>query len=391
MDAQAGRTILKAVAATNLVLLVSEQVYQSVVRHGYPGVVHRDYQSVWVQHKGTQTRAWAHLPDQPTQPDLSELARVPVTPDELGAMRAGPLALATALHDQAARPLIGRKQERDRLARFVASIPVGPGGLLIEGAAGIGKTRLLAELWRLAEKAGVRTVAVACPEPELRVGLAPWRALVAVLWPEVLADPTYEVTTAGDLLVALFGDDQAGGRPSQPGDAGRDAELVDPVVEIVERAAATRPLLLVFEDAQYLDDRSLTLLRAASARLAGRPVGFVAAIRHTDLDLTGPVARWCQEHLVAGRPTLEVSPLGHGDVPTWLSRIRKVEPTAAAVQRGSAAEVAPWRCGMSRSARRTTGGTTRPRPPRRQRSVMRSCPRSSTAATPAATGSAPSR
>jgi tetratricopeptide (TPR) repeat protein len=335
LDAQAGREILKAVGDTNLVLVVSEQVYQSVVSHHYPGIDHRAYQPIWVQHKETRTRAWVHLPDQPTQPDLAELARAPATPDELRAMRAGPLALAAFLHEQAARPLIGRKQERARLAGYAASIPAGLAGpLLIEGAVGMGKTRLLAALWQLAEQAGVRTVAVACPEPKVRVGLAPWRALLAMLWPEVLADPAQDVaSSAGDLLVTLFGDDQADAGPSQLGDARHGAELVASVTEIIERAAAARPLLLVFEDAQHLDDRSLALLRATSARLAGKPVGFVAAIRHTDLDPNGSVERWRGELDAAGRSVLEVGPLGRDDIRAWLSRIRKVKATEAVMQR----------------------------------------------------------
>ena len=180
-----------------------------------------------MQHKETSARAWAHLPDQPTQPDLAELARVPVTPQELRALGAGPAALGGFLNGEAVRPLIGRRQERNRLVRFATTIAEGPSGpLLLEGAAGMGKTRLLAELWRLAGQVGVRGVAVACPEPEARVGLAPWRALLAVLWPEVLGDPAHDVTAVGDLLVALFGDDQARGGPSQPGvDMAHDADL----------------------------------------------------------------------------------------------------------------------------------------------------------------------
>jgi tetratricopeptide (TPR) repeat protein len=253
----------------------------------------------------------------------------------LRAMRAGPAALGDFLKEEAARTLIGREQERDRLARFAASIQDGRsrGTLLVVGAAGIGKTRLLAELQLLAEQAGVRPVAVACPDPETRVGLDPWRALVATLWLEFPANPAHDTTTVSDLLATLLNDDETGAEPPQLGNAHQYAHLLAaPVVDILEQAAVAQPLLVIVEDAHNLDDPSVTLLRETTAQLAGKRIGFVAAIRHTDLSPGGQVGRWRKELQAAGHPVLELGPLGQEEVGTWLPRLRGVKPTVAAVE-----------------------------------------------------------
>jgi hypothetical protein len=63
LDAPIGRAILDGDPAIDLVLLVSEQVYQDVVRHDYPGIDSARYQPVRVRRKETRTRAWAFVPD----------------------------------------------------------------------------------------------------------------------------------------------------------------------------------------------------------------------------------------------------------------------------------------------------------------------------------------
>jgi hypothetical protein len=76
----------------------------------------------------------------------------------------------------------------------------------------------------------------------------------------------------------------------------------------------------------------VTVLRETTAQLAGKRIGFVAAIRHTDLSPGGQVDRWRKELQAAGQPVLELGPLGHEDVGTWLPRIRGVRPTAVSVE-----------------------------------------------------------
>jgi class 3 adenylate cyclase len=76
LDAQAGRAILDAVPQAQVVLLVSEQIYQDVVKHGFEGIDPDGYQPVQLQNKETETRAWVHVPGPTLQPDLSCLAGI---------------------------------------------------------------------------------------------------------------------------------------------------------------------------------------------------------------------------------------------------------------------------------------------------------------------------
>jgi class 3 adenylate cyclase len=80
LNAQAGRAILDAVLDADLVLLVSEQVYDGVIKHAYEGIDPAAYQPVWVSEKETSTRAWVHLPGLAPQPELDRLPLVPVAP-----------------------------------------------------------------------------------------------------------------------------------------------------------------------------------------------------------------------------------------------------------------------------------------------------------------------
>jgi hypothetical protein len=225
--------------------------------------------------------AWLRQQHALAQPATHELRRLAmgftsrsIDLSTLRAMRAGPAALSDFLRDEAAQTLIGREQERDRLTRFAASIHDGhsTGTLLVVGAAGIGKTRLLAELRLLAEQAGVRPVAVACPDPETCIGLDPWRALVATLWPETSADPPHDATTVNDLLATLLNDEETGAEPRQLGNAHQYAHLLAaPIVDLLEQAAIERPVLVIVEDAHNLDDPSVTRLSRSPWNFGGGP------------------------------------------------------------------------------------------------------------------------
>jgi tetratricopeptide (TPR) repeat protein len=73
LDARVSRAILDAGTAADLVLLVSEQIYQEVVRHGYAGIDPASYQPIRVQNKETRARAWVHRPNQSARPDMARV------------------------------------------------------------------------------------------------------------------------------------------------------------------------------------------------------------------------------------------------------------------------------------------------------------------------------
>jgi class 3 adenylate cyclase len=62
-------------AAGPLTLVVSGDIYGSVVRHGYDGIDHHAfYRLVRVQIAGTRYPGWIHIPDKATQHQVTEMA-----------------------------------------------------------------------------------------------------------------------------------------------------------------------------------------------------------------------------------------------------------------------------------------------------------------------------
>jgi len=118
LNAQAGRMILRAVPEADVVLLVSDQFYQRIIKHASEEVDPTGYQRVLVEEKETRTLAWAYLPGVTPQPDLSglpnavlassghadqsfrvikEQRRVPRTLRRWGVIALAPIVLAVAV------------------------------------------------------------------------------------------------------------------------------------------------------------------------------------------------------------------------------------------------------------------------------------------------------
>jgi AAA ATPase domain len=79
-----------------------------------------------------------------------------------------------------APPLLGRQQETMVLASLLDALRAGRGGaVVVEGPAGIGKSRLLAEAARMAHEAGMLVAAGRADEIEALVPLAPLLSALA--------------------------------------------------------------------------------------------------------------------------------------------------------------------------------------------------------------------
>ena len=61
LDSDVARVYLAQTTA-DLVLVVSDAIYQGVVKHGYGAIDPARFQSVWISAKETSTRAWLHIP-----------------------------------------------------------------------------------------------------------------------------------------------------------------------------------------------------------------------------------------------------------------------------------------------------------------------------------------
>ena len=138
-----------------------------------------------------------------------------------------------------------------------------PAIVLIEGEAGIGKTRLLAET--LAEARG-RDVQVAAGRAEELEQGRPF-GLVAGAFGCVRSAPDRRRAAIGELLVTGGAGDE--GPVTVTSDPGLQFRVVDAFADLAEELTLSGPLLIATDDLQWADPCSLLTLGVLSRRLPG--------------------------------------------------------------------------------------------------------------------------
>ena len=156
-------------------------------------------------------------------------------------------------------PLRGREAELARLNELARAACEGAGGVVVvAGAAGIGKSRLLAEAGQRAAAAGLLVAAGGADELNR---VTSWGMLLRAL---AASDPP--IMTSADLESLRRLTDQR-------------LAVVERMRAAVEQAAATRPLLIVLDDLQWADPASLLALGSLPVALFSYPVGWLLALR----------------------------------------------------------------------------------------------------------------
>lgn len=77
LNADLVRAALRATRTTDLVVVVSDTVWEAVVRHGYPGIDPEEFQPVDIHVKETHARAWLHTSSPPVPPVRVPEERMP--------------------------------------------------------------------------------------------------------------------------------------------------------------------------------------------------------------------------------------------------------------------------------------------------------------------------
>ena len=175
--------------------------------------------------------------------------------------------------------LLERTRELDAIDRLLSGTESGDGRLaLIEGRAGIGKSRLLAETRERAEAAGMRVLAAKGSELEGEFAFG----VVRQLFEPALVEPeTRDAWLDGSAGAAraIFESMEEFAE-----DAPRDASFaaLHGLYWLVVNAAAERPLVLALDDLHWVDRPSLRFVAYLVRRLEGLPVLVASTLRSTE-------------------------------------------------------------------------------------------------------------
>ncbi len=170
--------------------------------------------------------------------------------------------------------LLGRRSECARLDELLAALRSGKSqALVLRGAAGVGKSALLAYL--IEQAAGCRVARATGAQSEMELAFAALHQFCAPMLDHLERVPGPQ----RDALTTAFGM-RAGPAP--------DRFFVGlAVLSLVAEVAEHQPLICVIDDAQWLDTASAQSLAFVARRLLAEPVAVVFAIREPSADLDG--------------------------------------------------------------------------------------------------------
>ncbi len=172
--------------------------------------------------------------------------------------------------------LLERERELAELEVLTTGAAGGGGGFaLIEGPAGIGKTRLLVEARREGEENGMLVLNARSGEFEAEFPYGVVRQLFEpVLGAEGAASPL--LAGAAAAAAPVFDPE------SDPGTDGGAFATLHGLYWLALNLAAEQPLMLTVDDLQWGDPASLRFLAYLSRRLEGTPILVAATLRNTD-------------------------------------------------------------------------------------------------------------
>lgn len=217
--------------------------------------------------------------------------------------------------------LAGRAAELELLATSVDRTAAGRfQAVLIEGEAGIGKTRLLDAALERARERRFRVLVGRSDEVERARPFGPIAEALD-------CTPGAHGPRQAEIARLLAGDPRGTGGPIElTRDPGVQFRVVDAFVDMVEEAALAGPVALALDDLQWADSSTVLTLRSLARRLTYLPIALLATLR--------PVPRAPElERLIdalakAGAQQIELGPLPDDVVAQLVAQLVGAEPGA---------------------------------------------------------------
>lgn len=201
-----------------------------------------------------------------------------------------------------------RQQESLATQSFLTRMSSSPAGMVVEGAAGIGKTTLV---WQTAETAGAQGIRVlsTCGSPtEVRYAFGAVADLLRTVDADVYADLPAVQQTSLERVIALEGD----GPPMN------ERIVAAAFLSVVQHPSFAGPVLLLIDDAQWLDASSQAVLSYTARRLNG-PVGILASVRTGDAGPADPLS-WLRFARPDSTARIRLRPMTFDDIHTLVSQ-----------------------------------------------------------------------
>ncbi len=201
------------------------------------------------------------------------------------------------------QPLVGREDEIAQLDRLLDSVLAGKGQLVtVQGPTGIGKSHLLATFQQSAIANGFQVAIGASQHIFQSTTYYPWQQIMRQIFglklnpaeqsgdvvdsarieaienalAQINPDWSIRVPLLGDLLGLLIPDNPttAAFDPKQ-----RQQSLFAFVVEVLRTWSRSQPLVILFENAHWMDDTSDELFEAVARSIADVPIMIVSVVR----------------------------------------------------------------------------------------------------------------
>lgn len=227
-------------------------------------------------------------------------------------------------------PLVGRERELQMLLRLYDRIAADGYCVAIEGEAGIGKTRLVEELFAQVQPRGAVLITACGYAGESNVAYAPViEALRRALARRPDADPLAHLpaiwlSEAARLLPELTAQRHDAPAPPALSDASARARFFEGIAQtLLTVCSQSAPGIFFLDDAHYADEASLDLLMYLVRRLRGRPLLILAAWRDADVPPDHRLRRLLTEAQRANLGTaIALQPLKEADVTRLLQVVQ---------------------------------------------------------------------
>ena len=221
--------------------------------------------------------------------------------------------------------LVGRDGELTRLLGLLDDASAGrPSHALISGDAGVGKTRLVAELATRAADRGFLVLSGRCAELGDSIPYLPLADALreGTTTPGAATEPLAAALAARPVLGRLLPDRDVAAQRGGEVSGLAQQQLFGAVLGLLAELAEGHPVLLILEDLHWADRSTRDLITFLSRVLHRERVAVVATYRTDDLHRRHPLRPVVAELLrLPSVASIELGPLGYADMASHLTAL----------------------------------------------------------------------